>query len=108
MPPRQAKTSRAEKILLAALVIVAIGITGAAVVGKHGLLTYVNMKNRYAEMQEECKRLRKENERLRREIKALRTDPEAIEKVARRELGMIKPDEVLYKFKPEDSGVEVR
>jgi len=108
MPPSQSKTSRVQKILLTALVIVAVAIAGAAVVGKHGLLTYVNMKNRYEQMQRECRRLRKENERLRGEIKAWQSDPEAIEEVAREELGMIKPGEVLYKFKPEDSGVEVR
>jgi len=108
MPPHRPRVSRAEKIVLVALVTFALGIAGAAVVGKHGLLTYVNMKNRYAEMQEECLRLRRENEHLRREIRALRTNPDAIEKVAREELGMIKPGEVLYKFKPEDSDIEVR
>ncbi len=108
MPPSRSKSSRLEKILLTTLVIIAFGIAGAAVVGKHGLLTYINMQNRYEQMQEECERLREENERLRQEIQALRKDPEAIEEVARKELGMIKPGEVLYKFKPEDSGVEVR
>ena len=41
---------------------------------------------------------KKENERLKLQIEALKTDSEEIERVAREELGMIKPDEVLYCF----------
>jgi cell division protein FtsB len=39
--------------------------------------------------------LQLENQRLREEIEALRTDPAAIERVAREELNMIRPNEIV-------------
>jgi cell division protein FtsB len=41
-------------------------------------------------------RQRAENARLREEIRRLREDPAAIEEIARRELGLIKPGEKMF------------
>ncbi len=45
-------------------------------------------------------RLSQENARYRREIDALRTDPLAIEDLARDELGMVRPGEVVVRVVP--------
>jgi cell division protein FtsB len=42
--------------------------------------------------------LEKENQRLLDDIRRLQNDPAYIESVARRELGLIKADEILYRF----------
>jgi cell division protein FtsB len=42
---------------------------------------------------------RLENARLREEARRLREEPEAIEEIARRELGLIKPGETLFIIK---------
>ena len=42
--------------------------------------------------------VRAENEDLRREIRTFHTDSHYVERVARDELGMIGPDEVIYQF----------
>ena len=42
--------------------------------------------------------LGEENERLKREIERLKNDPRYIEGIARRELGMIGKNEVIYRF----------
>ncbi len=46
--------------------------------------------------------LKRENESLRTQIHAFHSDPEYVEKVARDELGMIGPNEIIYQF-PDDS-----
>ncbi len=60
---------------------------------------------RYRRLQEQLARVKRENvalqsdiERLRREVKSLRHDPEAIERIARDELGMIREGELLFQF----------
>jgi cell division protein FtsB len=52
-------------------------------------------------MNETNGRLKRENEALKQEIRAFHSDPGYIEKVARDELGMVGPDEVIYQF-PEE------
>ena len=44
-------------------------------------------------------RMKAENARLREEARRLRTDPATIEAVARRELGLLKPGELLFIIK---------
>ena len=46
----------------------------------------------------ELVQLRKENALLKNEIYLLEEDPSYIERIARRELGLISPDEVEYRF----------
>lgn len=60
------------------------------------------------ELRREEKRLRvrieveeRKNQLLRREEEDLRSNPDYVEKVAREKLGLIKPNEIIYKF--EDS-----
>ena len=42
--------------------------------------------------------LRREIDRLRVEVRELRDDPAAIERIARRELGMVRKNEVVFQF----------
>ena len=106
MPREQSKISSIEKVILSFLLLTAVVVIIAAVFGKHGLLTYMELDARYQSMQAEVARLKDENTRLKTEIEALKSDPEAIERVAREELGMIKPGEVLYRIKKKDEPVE--
>jgi len=46
----------------------------------------------------QIERLERSNARLRREIHALRTDPEAIEDIARDELGFVKPTDQIIRI----------
>ena len=47
--------------------------------------------------------LEDENENLKIEIKKLQSDPVYIEKIARRDLGMIRQGEIIYRIIPENS-----
>ncbi|MBW6513663.1 MAG: septum formation initiator family protein [Candidatus Syntrophosphaera sp.] len=44
--------------------------------------------------------LQAENDSIARQNARLKSDPDAAEEVAREEHGLIKPDEVVYRFKP--------
>ena len=70
--------------------------------GERGFIHLYRLeKERQASMQR-ILRLEKENEDLLEQIHRLRTDDEYIEEVARRELGLIKHDEILYRFSGEN------
>ncbi len=44
--------------------------------------------------------VKQENEKLKTQISRLKSDPKAVERIAREELGMVRPDEVVYRFVP--------
>jgi cell division protein FtsB len=67
-----------------------------ALVGDRGLLTLIDAKADYERLDAAVGRLRAENQRLRDEARRLRTDPGAIEEVARRDLGFIRPGETVF------------
>jgi cell division protein FtsB len=48
--------------------------------------------------------LEKENQALLEEIKRLRTDKDYLESVARTELGLVKDNEILYRFNRKEGG----
>lgn len=56
------------------------------------------VKRELRETQSESRALRRKNGELRREIDALRNSPGAIEDIARRELGMARPGELILRF----------
>lgn len=52
----------------------------------------------YQRLQSEVKQLQLETERLQEEIRQLKDDPQVIERIAREELHMIRPDEMVISF----------
>jgi len=67
-----------------------------AVVGEKGLLALVKARRDFAGVEAALAAARSENMRLREEARRLREEPSAIEEIARRELGLIKPGEKLF------------
>lgn len=70
-----------------------------ALVGEKGLLETVKKRQEFQVLEQSIQRARAENTRLREEAKRLRSDPTAIEDLARRELGLIRPGEHLFILK---------
>jgi cell division protein FtsB len=89
-PPRNRRIVRLLVIFVASL-IVADGL-----VGERGLLATLRARREYDALSAEIDRQRAENARLRDEARRLTDDPQAIEEVARRELGLIKPGEKVF------------
>ena len=77
-----------------------------ALVGEKGLLETIKKRQEFQALEQSIRRARGENEQLREEARRLRSDPAAIEDLARRELGLIKPGEHLFilKDRPDNQG----
>ena len=67
-----------------------------AMVGDRGLLATLRARREYSELAATIARERAENSHLAEQARRLREDPTAIEEVARRELGLIKPGEKVF------------
>lgn len=74
------------------------------VFGNNGLITYLQLKEKHQEMQAGVEKLEEENKNLTEEIGRLRNDPATIEHIARDELGLVKPGEILYRVKKAREG----
>ena len=66
-----------------------------ALVGEKGLTEKLRARRASRELMADVDRLRAENATLREQVRRLREDPAAIESVAREELGLIRPGELL-------------
>lgn len=93
--PRAEASARRTKLIQVAILAVAAVITIDALVGEKGLLQTFRASRDQTRMVHSIAALRHENARLRDTARRLREDPATIEEVARRELGLVKPGEVL-------------
>jgi cell division protein FtsB len=66
--------------------------------GTHGFLAMRRTKLEIERVQKDINRLAKENAELSEEVKSLKTDPHKIESIARDELGLAKPGDVIIKI----------
>lgn len=87
---------RARRFVHGLLLLAALVITADAVAGDRGLLAMVRARKQYDQLAADVSRLRAENARLREEARRLREDPKAIEEIARRDLGLIRPGEKVF------------
>ena len=91
--------ARGRRALYVLLIFVAAVIVVDGLVGDRGLLAMLRARQDYDELTATIARQRADNARLREEAHRLRVDPAAIEEVARRELGLIKPGEKVFILK---------
>jgi cell division protein FtsB len=90
---------RARRIVRLLLLFFAAVIVVDALVGDHGLLAMLDARRRHDELAATIARQRAENAGLREKARRLREDPSAIEEIARRDLGLIRPGEKLFIIK---------
>jgi len=67
-----------------------------ALVGDRGLVAMLRARHEYDELSGALAKQRAENAKLRETARRLKDDPSAIEEIARRELGLIKPGERVF------------
>jgi cell division protein FtsB len=70
-----------------------------ALVGDRGVLAMLKARQQYRTLETSLAQSRAENAHLRDQARELREDPQAIEEIARRELGLIRPGEKLFIIK---------
>jgi cell division protein FtsB len=106
---KKARTSNAEsgttprrrrrRAIQYVLVLIGCIIVVDALVGEKGLLAMRKARQQYHTLETALAAEKSDNERRREEARRLREDPTAIEDLARRELGLIKPGEKLFILK---------
>jgi len=83
------------KIVIGLLLAVILGFT---VFGDRGLVSLIRMKRHKEALVREKNKLETKNQKLRSEIDRLEDDYLYIERLAREELGMVKPHEFVFQF----------
>ncbi|OFW08500.1 MAG: hypothetical protein A3H96_15005 [Acidobacteria bacterium RIFCSPLOWO2_02_FULL_67_36] len=78
-----------------ALVFVTCAVLIDALFGDRGLVESIRARHAYRQAEAGIARLKQENAGLREQIRRLREDPEAIEAIARQDLGLMRPGEIL-------------
>ena len=66
--------------------------------GERGFLHLYRMEKNRQAYSERIRKVEKENQALIEEIRRLNTDTAYLESVARKELGLVREDEILYRF----------
>ena len=78
--------------------VVVLAILAFTVFGERGLLNLVRYKQQSRELAEQAERLKLENQRLKAEVERLKNDLSYIERLAREELDLVKPGEIVIQF----------
>lgn len=77
--------------------------------GERGLLRIYHLHQEKEDIRKRAETLKAENERLKREIEALRSDRRYLESIARKDFGLVRPNEVIYQFHtPEKPGEKAK
>jgi len=105
-PPTPNRTPFRPRLKLAVLLLLALVL--ASLVGNRGLIRLYRMHQAKASFERENAQLTANNAALAEEVRALRTDPGRVEAIAREELGLVKPGELVYEFRaaPRPSGLQ--
>jgi cell division protein FtsB len=104
---KKARTSKTDPLAIAprrrrrravqyVLVLIGCVLIIDALVGDKGLLAMRKARKEYQVLEGSLATEKAANDRLREEVQRLREDPETIEDVARKDLGLIKPGEKLF------------
>ncbi len=93
------RSSRARPLVRILLLFIAALILVDALFSDQGLLAMLRARRQSNQLVATIKRQRDENGRLREEIRRLNEDASAIEEIARRELGLIRPGEKVFIIK---------
>ena len=76
--------------------------------GAHGFIAMRRTQKEIEEIRDQIGKINTENKSLTDQVNSLKTDPKAIERIAREDMGLARPGELIYKLpdsaKPGDSG----
>ena len=103
-PTSSVSPARRRRTLQMLLVFVTVVLVINALVGERGLTETLRARKQHEELVTGIDRLKADNTRLRDEARRLRSDPSTIEALARQELGLIKPGEMLFIVKDAKPG----
>ena len=82
-------------IIPAAIILFILFFT---VFGERGVLRIYRMTQEKEDIQKKALQIKTENEQFKREIEALKSDRRYLESIARKEFGLVRPNEIIYQF----------
>lgn len=85
------------------LILVCVALIVHEIFGEHGYLALRQQQRELQSLQQQIGQLQKENQQFEQQIKALKSDPKAIEKLAREQMRLARPGEIIY-ILPEKQG----
>ncbi len=88
-----------RQALNAAFLLAISGVTASVLVGEHGIAHLLRLHAERRALGQTAFGLMERNARLREEIGRLRTDDVYLEGLARRQLGLVRPNEFVYRFR---------
>lgn len=93
LPPKR----RLERVLyaLAALILAALVLDG--IFGPHGFVASYRLRLQVRQVQQKIRRLNRENQEFAGQAQQLKSNPAAVERVARQQMGLVKPGEMVFK-----------
>ena len=95
---KQFSRSERRQLLYIGVFLVVLVLLWVLIAPKKSALHLLQTQQELETIQAENKRLEEENEVLRKEIDRLKHDPTYLEEKARKEYGLLKKNEMLYKF----------
>jgi cell division protein FtsB len=101
--PRSEPSARMRAFVLGAVIALAALAVGS-VFGDRGIINMVGEREKIETLRGELDELRAENARLASEIRDLRENPRAIERLAREQLGLARPDETVFLIREASPG----
>ena len=87
------------QVLSAALALAIIGVTASALIGEDGVAHLLRLRAERGALGDNAFGLLEQNRRLRDTIARLKTDDVYLEGLARRQLGLVRPNEFVYRFR---------
>ena len=84
------------------MVLVALAVHD--IFGAHGFMAMRRTQREIQQIRGNIDRLTQENSVLADQVQSLKTDQKAIERIAREEMGLARPGEVIIKLPPSDPG----
>jgi cell division protein FtsB len=89
-----------KKIILIILFVTAVTIGLAITIfGQRGFIHMVMLEKELEEFRNQNSQLQKENDAIKQEIELLKNNVKHMEELARKELGLVKKDELVYHLK---------
>ncbi len=96
---------RKRRILIFLVVLLFI-LGSLTFFGEKGILNLLRLRKEVVRIKEINSKLEEENQKLKEEVKRLQNDKRYIEEIARKELGMVKEREIIYRFDTPSKGKE--
>lgn len=95
--------ARYQRVAILALALVCVALVVHEIFGPHGYLALRRERQDFDALQQKIQELKKENQQLEGQIKSLKSDPKAIEKMAREQMGLARPGEIIFTLPDKDA-----